>query len=128
MKIRNEQVIAVRDWDKMVEKTYGRPYSFQQQDGCKDRGIWRFSVPSEEVNDITRETVPEIVNHEIMGVNFAAWLARDPKKPLLDGKDDSFGIKLWWKRNFYPDMQMIANDLHAKGLLPAGEYTIDINW
>ena len=41
---------------------------------------------------------------------------------------DSWLIDLWWKRNFYPDIEMVANDLHAKGLLEAGEYAIDIDW
>ena len=34
---RTEQVISVHDWDDLVVQTYGRPYCFQQQDGCKER-------------------------------------------------------------------------------------------
>jgi len=63
-----------------------------------------------------------------MGVSFASWLKRNPKSPLSSGRKDASGIDLWWSRNFYPDIQMVANDLHAKGLLEAGEYTIDIDW
>ena len=33
-----------------------------------------------------------------------------------------------YRNYFYPNFQMIANDLHEKGLLPAGEYSIDIDW
>lgn len=65
-----------------------------------------------------------------MGVSFKAWLNRAPKQGLScdpDGKK-SWGISMWWERNFYPDVQMIANDLHAKGLLPAGNYIINIDW
>ena len=129
MKITKVNMIDVHDWDEMVEKTYGRPYTFQQQDGCKERGIFNFSVPDRD-DDFENSTVPEIVNHGDMGVSFAAWLARDPKQPIKgrDGKEDAFGLELWWARNFYPDVQMIANDLHAKGLLEAGKYTIDIDW
>lgn len=127
MKTRIETVIDVSEWDAFVSQTYGRPYSFQQQDGCKDRGTFRFTVP-DEANDFWRDEVPEEVNHQTMGVSFAAWLERDPAKPLGGNKSQSWEIALWWDRNFYPDVQMVANDLHAKGLLPAGSYTIDIDW
>lgn len=126
IKIRTEKVIDVSEWDALVTKTYGRPYSFQQQDGCKDRGFFRFSVPS-RAEDFKNESVPEKVNHAKMGVGFAAWLARDPKAPIENGRTDR-GLGLWWERNFYPEFQMVANDLHAKGLLEAGDYTIEIDW
>lgn len=130
MKIRTERVIDVSEWDALVEKTYGRPYSFQQQDGCKSRGVFRFTVPSDETDDFERDTVPEVVNHEEMGVSFALWLKRDPKATLSgdNHRDDGFSLRLWWERNFYPEFQMVANDLHAKGLLKKGDYTINIDW
>lgn len=127
MNIRTEKVIDLSDWDKLVEKTYGRVYSFQQQDGCKPRGSWRFTVPSKETCDYENDTVPEIVHGPKDGVSFAAWLARDPKQPIKDQEYD-WELELWLQRNFYPDFQMVANDLHAKGLLEAGDYTIDIDW
>ena len=33
IKFKIKRVIEVSDWDKVVKDTYGRPYSFQQQDG-----------------------------------------------------------------------------------------------
>ncbi len=75
----------------------------------------------------TNDTVPEEINGDEMGVSFAAWLARDPKEWNGDPKDRSY-LDMFWERNFYPDIQMVANDLHAKGLLPAGDYLIDIDW
>jgi hypothetical protein len=76
--------------------------------------------------------VPEIVNHDKQGVSFRAWLKRDPNKPLGDEEPDKGNnktyINMWWERNFYPDIQMVANDLHSKGLLEAGEYIINIDW
>lgn len=127
MKIRTEKVIDVSEWDALVKKTYGRPYSFQQQDGCRNRGVFRFSVPAaSEIDDLMPTSVPEVVNGEEMGVSFAAWLNRDPKAPIENERD--YALELWWDRNFYPDIQMVANDLHAKGLLEAGDYTIDIDW
>lgn len=126
MKIRTEKVIDDSEWDAFVTKTYGRPYCFQQQDGCRSRGIFRLSVPN-DAQDYESDSVPEVVNHSDMGVSFAAWLARDPKQPLL-GQQYDFQLSLWWNRNFYPDIHMVANDLHAKGLLEAGDYLINIDW
>ena len=128
IKTRTERVISVQDWDALVEETYARPYSFQQQDGCKDRQRFRITIPSEAC-DYENDEVPETVNHKDMGVSFKAWLARDPKQKLNAEKHNtSFGISLWWARNFYPDVHMIANDLYTKGLIEAGDYSIDITW
>ena len=126
IRTRTETLIDVQDWDALVTETYGRVYSFQQQDGCKDRDLVAITVP-EECDDFENDTVPEIVNGDEMGVSFKAWLARDPKTPLPD-RDDTFGLTLWWERNFYPDVQMIANDLYEKGLIEAGDYMINIDW
>ena len=126
LKIRTEKVIDVADWDVLVKQAYGRPYSFQQQNGCQSRGTFRFSVPA-EAEDFEVDLVPEEVNHGDMGVRFAAWLKRDPKTPLPNERTDD-SLRLWWERNFYPDIQMVANDLHARGWLEAGDYTIDIDW
>lgn len=128
IKTRTECVIDVSDWDALVVKTYGRPYCFQQQDDCKERQRVHLTVPA-SADDYPNDTVPEIVNHEEMGVSFAAWLDRDPKQKLSNPDDqNSWSLGLWWDRNFYPNVQMVANDLHARGLLDAGEYVIDIDW
>ena len=126
IKTKSVKMIDVSDWDSLVQKTYGRIYSFQQQDGCKERGIFSFSVP-DETEDFEKHTVPEEVNGEEMGVNFKAWRDRDPKQPIKGQKYD-FELVLWWERNFYPDIQMVANDLHKRGLLEEGDYTINIDW
>ncbi len=126
---RTEQVIDVGDWDQLVIDTYGRPYSFQQQDGCKERQRVKITIP-DEAYDYENDTVPEEVNHEDMGVSFKAWLERDPNQPLdsPDEWDRKNGLSMWWQRNFYPDVQMIANSLYRMELIEAGEYTIDIDW
>lgn len=75
------------------------------------------------------ESIPEKVNGEEMGVKFSAWLARDPKQKLSDpDAQEDYCLHLWWQRNFYSDVQMVADDLYAKGLLEAGSYTLDIDW
>lgn len=130
IKFSNKKVIDVSDWDKLVEETYGRIYSFQQQNGCKERGTFEISVPEENWEDEFGdcESIPEEVNGEEMGVKFDVWLARDPKQPIQGHDKLDYNTDLWWERNFYPDVQMVANDLHKKDLIEAGEYTIDIDW
>jgi hypothetical protein len=122
--------IDLQEWDGIVEQTYGRPYSFQQQDGCKSRGVVNFTVPTGGAEDFENDTIPEKVNGDEMGVSFQAWLARDPKQKLNsdDKWDREHGLTLFWERNFYPHMDMIVDDLHAKGLLPEGKYQIVIDW
>ena len=127
IKIRTVQIIDLQDWDKLVTETYKRPYSFQQQDGCKSRGMEELNVPSLFGDDFENDTVPEIVNDPEMGVSFAAWLARDPSK-LLESDDSKSSLRRWWDRNFYPHIDAVADDLHSKGLLPAGKYLINIDW
>jgi len=131
MKTKTETIIDVAEWDALVEKIYKRPYNFQQQGGCKSRGVFRFTVPGDSEDEDMNDTIPEVVNHNTMGVKFAKWLERDPKQPLSEDDEcrkDQWAIDLWWTRNFYPDFQTVANDLHAKGLLKSGSYTIDIDW
>lgn len=128
MKIKTKQYISVQDWDDLVQTTYGRYYKFQQQDGCKDRGTFHLTIPNKPL-DYENDSVPDKINGDKMGVSFAAWLERNPKDWYgLPSKESDFGLQLFWGRNFYPDVQMVANDLHAKGLIDAGEYIIDIDW
>jgi hypothetical protein len=130
IKTRKETVIDVQDWDELVTKTYGRVYSLQQQGGCQSRGRVRLTVPTdEEGEDFKNDTVPEKVNHPKMGVSFKAWLARDPKQKLRNKDDqEDWSLSMWWERNFYPSLYMVADDLYAKGLIKAGEYSINIDW
>ena len=132
IKSKNVKMIEVSDWNNFVSETYGRIYSFQQQDGCQSRCTVNITIPSEWTSDEEmNESIPEEVNGEEMGVKFAVWLARDPKQPLSSKKgerSDDFGISLFWGRNFYPDLHTVANDLHAKGLIEAGDYAIEIDW
>ena len=93
------------------------------------------------------DEIPELINNEkMMGVKFSIWLNRDPKAPLNPTDDQLkscnyyFGenrdewcknpshINLFYERNFYPELQAVANDLHAEGLIEAGDYSINIDW
>jgi hypothetical protein len=129
LKYTNKKVIDVQDWDDLVQKTYGKPYLFQQQNGCQPRGIYNLTISdSNRYNDDDwPETVPEKINGEKMGVKFSAWLARDPKEWNGKKEDERF-VDMFWERNFYPDIDMVANDLCKKGLIEPGEYVINIDW
>lgn len=128
LKYSTKKIIDVNDWDNLVEKTYGKTYCFQQQDGCQDRGIINLTIPTDYDNDDQmNDSIPEEINGEEMGVKFAVWLARDPKQLFANGIDGNY-ISMFWERNFYPELQTIANDMFKKGLIEAGNYCIDIDW
>lgn len=127
IKITTKQMIDVSDWDDLVEKTYGKKYCFQQQDNCKERQLVDITVPETHPYDYENAAIPEKINGDKMGVSFAAWLARDPKE-WNGTPEDARHIDMFWERNFYPNIDMIINDLHAKGLLTDGEYSINIDW
>ena len=123
-----KKIIEVYDWDYLVTETYKRPYCFQQQEGCQDRGTYNLDISTEEVdNSDMPETIPEEVNGEEMGVKFSAWLARDSKQPIKNQTSD-WQLDLFWERNFYPSIEAVANDLCRKGLIEPGKYTINIDW
>ena len=79
IKIKQRNQIEVDDWDELVSKTYGKIYSFQQQDGCQERGIVTIEVPNEEPDDFEETEIPFKVNGEEMGVSFETWLKTSPK-------------------------------------------------
>lgn len=123
---RNIKCVEVNDWDDLIKEVYKKPfYGFQQQDGCKDRGTYRFSVPLvlPTPEDFEEDEIPVEVNGEDMGVSFKAWLERD--EPFFS---DDYDEELFWERNFYPHIDMLIQDLYNKGILEEGEYLINIDW
>lgn len=127
VKYKTEKVIEVGDWDDLVIETYGKPYNFQQQNGCQSRGTFYLTVSADELVDQVKDTILEEINGDEVGVKFSTWLARDPKQPV--GKEtEQWKIDLFWERNFYPDIEIIANDLCKRGLIGAGDYIINIDW
>jgi hypothetical protein len=136
LKSRNVKMIEVSDWDNLVTETYGKPYSFQQQNGCQSRGIYNLTVPSEYSNDEEmNDEIPFEINGEEMGVKFQVWLDTsveevNQKFEEITGKPESYSNQndLFWDRNFYPDIETVANDLYKRGLIEAGDYSINIDW
>ena len=114
--MRKVTLIDSFEFDKLVKDTYGKPYCFQQQDGCKGRGTYEFSLPIEYPEDYRNDEV-NLAKDE-MGVSFSSWLATPP---------ESFR-EIEWARNFYPDAEILLQDMHLKGVLPEGDYLIRIDW
>lgn len=127
IKYKTRKQIDVQDWDDLIEKTYGKIYSFQQQDGCKDRGIETISVPDKWGEDYKVDLLPFEVNGIRRGVSFQSWLNTSPEETAKQFRYD-WENRLFWDRNFYPHVSMIINDLHSRGILEAGEYDIKIDW
>lgn len=133
MAIKKKEIfeVSVHDFDALVTAHYGKIYSFQQQDGCKERQVVKFILPIEEPENYDVDEEKEVatlsnieINGNEMGVKFDTWKSRVGKFFL----DNDFHEKLWWERNFYPNVEMILNDLHSKGILENGELRIDIDW
>ncbi len=60
-------------------------------------------------------------------VSFKSWLERDPNQKL-NHTDPDYYLELWYHRNFYPNIETLANDLYSKGLIESGKYLINIDW
>ncbi len=127
LKSKTKKFVDVQDFDALVEETYGKPYSFQQQNGCQERGVYCLTVPDPNAEDFEDDEIPEVINGQEMGVSFSSWLKRDPKEWNGESGDERF-LDLFWGRNFYPAIEVLANDLHSKGLIETGEYVINIDW
>jgi len=129
MNIKKVNMITVQDWDNLVQKTYNKPYRFQQQEECQSRGIVNISIPCKYTeDDEMNDEIPFEINGSEMGVKFEVWLNADPEQHKEDNDWSDFDISLFWSRNFYPDIYTVANDLFNKGLIEAGDYTINIDW
>lgn len=144
----NEKIIDSYDWDNLVSEVYGKHYEFQQQNGCRSRGLFKLTIPSKNSNDeYMNDSIPEVINYEDkMGVKFDVWLSRDSKSPLNPSEKElkecpyyygedrdewcssKSNISTFWERNFYPDIYTLANDLHEKGFIEKGQYFINIDW
>jgi len=128
VKTQDVKLVNVSDLDKFVKKTYGRPYSFQQQNGCRNRGVVNVTVPIEGFEDGDNGwTEEEVLAEEGMGVKLKTWLSTDPIDTLKPNEPD-WQNELLWERHFYPDIEAVFTDLHEKGLIESGEYVIDIDW
>lgn len=129
LKYQTIKIIDHSDLDKLIIETYGKPYSFQQQNGCKDRGIEDIPVPVKRPYDFENDSLKYKINGDDMGVSFNTWLNTTVEEVNNLHPEEYKGQNdLWWKRNFYPGLDMIINDLYEKGLVEEGYYSIQIDW
>lgn len=133
LKTKTITLIEVEDWDYLVNQVYGKPYRFQQQYGCQSKELYTFSVPDIDGEDFEETEIPFDIDGEEMGVSFETWLNTSPESTVKHFTDFNSGLveyynRMFWERNFYPSISMIINDLHSKGFLEEGEYSINIDW
>lgn len=99
-------MISDHDCDKLITATYKKPYGFQQQAGCRDRGTYEFSLPLDcepEEYELDLEDVPATLKTYAMQTTFAKWLERSAEEPLSsETSQGNSAIELWWQRHFYP--------------------------
>ena len=120
------KLIECDDWDAFIMETYGKPYCFQQQEWCRERGIYKFSVP-EGPYEYERDTIPDEINGKVKGVRLLAWMNRDINEWNGEEEDRSL-LRMFWERNFYPSIESLVDDLYKKGLIESGSYAINIDW
>lgn len=107
--LRMSQAVLIEesDWSAFVSAVFERPYSLAQQEDGLPRGVITLSVPTgEDPADLWPCGV----------VSLAEWLQGFPTEARRTGKI-----------RFYPSLYEVANELHARGLLAAGEYVIVVD-
>lgn len=129
LKYKEVKVISCHNWDNLVEETYGKIYCFQQQEGCQERGVVNITIPNQDYVEEYPDEIPFQINGDEMGVSLETWL-KTTKEEINRKYPESYpgANNLWWERNFYPGLQVIANDLYSKGLIEKGDYSINIDW
>jgi len=117
LKTKEATIIEVSDWDELVRKVYKRPYSYQQQDGCRGIGIYKIEVPFCWAE---------------LEFSVEDWLSVEYTVPFTTKSGEvlkeKWHVDMHWEREVYPEIELIANDLHSKGLLKAGTYYINVDW
>lgn len=111
----NTKVIEEKDFSKLVSETYERPYDFQQH------GNWGDAIANGSFVSLTVPEKIETYHCDPVGEDyqeFDVWKTTPVETHSY----------ILWQNSFYPRFQEVANDLHAKGLLPAGDYTLLIHW
>jgi hypothetical protein len=127
LKFETTRYVRVDDFNRLVVETYGRPYILEQRDGCEPKFLFFAIIPSDgDEFDYPNESIPEKIDCEEEGVSFEAWLKRDPKQWKGPRREKKF-LKKFWEEKFFPDAQMLFNDLNAKGLIESGNYIIDLD-
>ena len=62
-----------------------------------------------------------------MGIAFETWL-NTKTEDTANHFEVNYRNEFFWKRKFYPHINMIINELYSKGLIEMGDYEIKIDW
>lgn len=131
-----KKVVEDYHWNAFVESVFGKEpntYNFQQQNGCRDRGLYLVRVfPSEEDLLDEQELLDEEISYkvngygEMFGVSLKTWLntSKEDTKSKV-GKD--YLNDLFWARHFYPTIEELVAYLYKLGLLEEGDFYIEID-
>src|SRR5574343_1183830 len=104
--MKNVNIFQLNEFDELIKKEYNKKYySFQQQDGCKDRGIEYFTIPINDPEDLDNLSMIEddVKNNRLSvyrGVKFEEWLLKDKDFKWFIGKEREYENALLWERNF----------------------------
>ena len=110
-------VLHESEFSDLVRQTFERPYSLQQQgDMHSQESFVRFDVPADREEE-----------EHWQAVSMEEWLAATPPDPE-DRSMEAFTDRLRWDREFYPQLDSVANELHARGQLDAGTYVLHVWW
>lgn len=108
-------VLSETTFSKYVSELYGRPYQLQQQgDMLAQESSVALIVPE-----------PEDWNEN---PSLAEWLAATPPEEQGLGLSELLNEEMRWERQYYPSLEAVGNDLHARGLLDVGYYIIHVSW
>lgn len=124
------KLVESSELDRFVEEIYGKPFCFQQQAGCRSRGTISVTVPVKYLKDFEEGyDAKEVAESEgYYSVSLKDWLDRDPDEKFQSNEKYDWETIMIWQRNFYPDIDVIFDDLHKKGLIEEGKYLINISW
>ena len=113
MNIKEVKLIWEHELNELITATYGRPYNY---------GRWQEMGQ----DTMTQVTVPEEADEPWEGgpPSLEEWLAGEPPATLTD----AWRIEQWWQTEYCPELQVVVNDLHARGLMPAGDYVMHVWW
>ena len=102
LKYKTVKLVWESDLQDLILDTYGRRTEWAAEQEMSQNETRNFTVPSNRYVDEDSLTV-------------AQWLAGETT--------ELYGYTL-----VEPEMQLILNDLHARGLVEAGEYVVEVWW
>ena len=130
LKTITDTVVDSFEWDRFVKQVYDRPYTFQQQDGCRQRGVSYFTATPGQYEFVEHmEPVPTGPIEGIrscFGVSLEEWVGRSPEAAFDPDRPNRTGT--YWERNYYPPIDELASDLCEKGLIAPGRYVLLVDW